>query len=550
MIHLRSLLSAALGSLLALGLASCGKSPSTASATGDKSGGVALSPSQPGNILRMGNGDDPEDLDPHIVTGALEHNIIMSLLEGLTIEDPQTGKPIPGAAERWEVKDDRIYTFHLRPNGKWSDGTPVTAEDFRFTYERILTPALGSKYAYMLHIVEGAKDFNEGKQTDFGKVGIKALDPLTLEITLVCPTAYFLQVLNHYSWFPVSKATILKHGAIAARNTGWTKAGNFVGNGAFKLKEWTSAVKIACERNPHYWNAGIVKLEGLEFHPIKDQNTEERMFRAGQLHKTYSTPVSKVTQYKEKNPELIRFDPFLGTYYYLFNTTRKPFDDPRVRLALSLAVNREEIVEKILRGGQTPAYHLVFPDVAGYTSQNRIQGGLEEAKKLLAEAGFPEGKGFPAFELLYNTSENHKVVAEVIQQQWNKGLGIQCKLINQEWKVYMESRRTLNYTVARAGWLSDYEDAMSYMDLMFKDGGNNHTGWANAGYEKLVMEAACEANTQVRLEKFQQAEGIVMKELPILPIYFYKSVYLIRPEVKGWYPNKLDHHPYQHVSLE
>jgi oligopeptide transport system substrate-binding protein len=519
-------------------------------ANGGAAGRIVLPPPPPGNVLRMGNGDEPEDLDPHIVTGALEHNIIMSLLEGLTSEDPATGGPVPGAAERWEIRDHRIYTFHLRPNGRWSDGTPVTAEDFRFSYERILTPTLGSKYAYMLHIIEGAQAFNEGKTSDFSTVGVKALDPLTLEITLVCPTAYFLQGLSHYSWFPVSKATILRHGAIDARNTGWTRAGSFVGNGPFLLQEWKVNERIHCARNPHYWNASGVRLDGLEFLPIKDQNTEERMFRSGQLHRTTTLPVAKVGQYRERNPELIRIDPYLGTYYYLFNTTRKPFDDPRVRRALALAVSREEIVEKILRGGQTPAYHLTFPDIAGYTSRHKLEGGLEDARRLLAEAGYPGGAGFPRFEILYNTSENHRVIAEVIQEQWKRGLGIDCGLRNQEWKVYMESRRTMDYDVARAGWISDYEDPMSYMDLMFKDGGNNHTGWHNEEYERLVRDAACDPDPASRREKFQQAEAFLVREVPVMPIYFYKSVYLLRPEVKGWHPNKLDHHPYQHVWLE
>lgn len=531
--------------LLLATLASCGKSGS-----GERKADAPLVPNDGGgNVLRFGNGDEPVDLDAHVVTGVIEHNILMALSEGLTIEDPKTGAPIPGAAESWDVKDGRVYTFHLRRNAKWSDGTQVTAEDWRFSYERMLSPKLGSEYAYMLHLIEGAKAFNEGRETDFGKVGVKALDEHTLEITLNCPTAYFLSVLTHFAWWPVPKAVVLKNGAIDQRNTGWTKAGSFVGNGPFLLTEWKVNEKIVTARNPHYWNAGVVKLDGVEFYPIKDQNAEERIFRSGQLHRTNSTPLAKRAEYAKNQPHLLRKDPYLSTYYYLINTTKKPFDDPRVRRAISLAIDRELICQK-LQGGERPARSLVVPGTNGFTSSARIEGTVEDARRLLAEAGFPGGKGLPSFELLYNTSDNHRQIAEIVQQMLKLNLGVTCTLANQEWKVYMKNRQELNYDVCRAGWTGDYDDPMSFIDLMVSSSGNNHTGWKNADYDRLVADASCQADPAVRNAIFNRAEAMIADHQPIIPLYFMNSVYLLHPRVKGWEPNLLDHHPYQHVRLE
>ena len=527
--------------------ASCGKKDGAASGGGKAS---VPTPAKNDNVLRIGNGDEPQGLDPHLVSGTMEHNILMSLLEGLAAEDPKTLEPIPGAAERWEISPDNlVYTFHLRENGKWSNGDPVTAEDFRFSFERILTPNLAAEYAYMLHVIKNAKGFNAGTLTDFNEVGVKVKGERVLEITLEAPTAYFLSMQNHMCFLPVHKATVLKHGKIDQRDTAWTKPGNFAGNGPFQLAEWKVNEVIRTTPNPHYWDAATVKLSGIEYHPVKQAETEERMFRAGQLDRTSTIPLPKIDLYKEKYPHLLRRDPYLATYYYLFNTTKKPFDDPRVRRALSIAVRRQDLCDLILKGGQTPALHLTPPNTAGFTSRAALVGTLDEARKLLADAGYPGGQGFPSVDLLYNTSDNHRIMAETIQQMWNRDLGVKVNLVNQEWKVYMDTRRKLDFHICRAGWTADYNDPMTFMDLFVTGGGNNNTGWSNAEYDAAIAEAG-RTTGEPRLEAFQRAEALLAAESPILPIYHYRTVNLVHPRVQGWYPTNLDHHPYKHVSLK
>lgn len=506
-------------------------------------------PAHKDNVLRLGNGDEPMGLDPHLVSGVIEHNVLMGLLEGLASEDPRTLKPVPGAAERWEISPDgTVYTFYLRESGRWSNGDPVTAEDFRFSFERMLSPALAGEYAYMLHVIKNAKSFNEGRITDFGEVGVKVKGERVLEVTLEAPTDYFLSVQSHFCYFPVHKATILKYGKIDQRDTGWTKPGHFVGNGPFQLEEWKVNELIRIRPNPNYWDAGTVKLSGIEFYPVKQVETEERMFRAGQLDRTNTIPLPKLDLYKEKHPNLLRRDPYLATGYYLFNTGKKPFDDVRVRKALSLAVNREAICERILKGGQTAAYYLTPPNTAGFTSRAALSGTLDDARKLLAEAGYPNGQGFPEVELLYNTSDSHRIMAETVQQMWNRDLGIKVSLVNQEWKVYMDSRRKLDFGICRAGWTADYNDPMTFLDLFITGGGNNNTAWSRSAYDQAIVDAG-RTTGEARMEAFQRAEAILAEEVPILVVYHYRTVNLVHPRVQGWYPTHLDHHPYKYVSL-
>lgn len=502
-------------------------------------------------ILHLGNGTEPQGIDPHVVTGVPEHNIISALLEGLVSEDPQTLEPVPGVAERWEASEDaRVYTFYLRSNAKWSNGEPVTAQDFVQSYERILSPQIGSKYSYMLYVMENAEAFNTGKLTDFSQVGCKALDDRTLQITLTHPTGYFLSLLNHYSWFPVHIPTIKKHGGVTDRSNQWTRPGNFVGNGPFVLKEWQVNQLLSVAKSPTYWDADKVRLNGIRFYPIEREDTEERAFRAGQLHVTYIIPRSKIPVYKRENPELLRIDPYLGVYFYRFNVTRKPLNDPRVRRALSLAIDRESLTKNVTQAGEIPAYHFTPPDTAGYHAKATIEGNVEEAKRLLAEAGYPDGQGFPTLDLLYNTQEAHRMIAEAIQQMWRKNLNINIGIVNQEWKVYLDTTQDLHYDISRAGWIGDYVDPNSFLDMWITGGGNNYTGFSNPEYDRLLAEAARSPDRDKRYELFQQAEAILMQELPIMPIYFYTSPYLIHPSVRGWYPTILNHHPYKYVYLE
>jgi oligopeptide transport system substrate-binding protein len=502
-------------------------------------------------ILHLANGTEPQDLDPDIVTGVQEFHIMMALLEGLVSEDPVDLHPVPGVAESWDISPDRkVYTFHLRKDAKWSNGDPVTARDFWNAYKRILTPSLGAEYSYMHYVVKNAEAYNTNGITDFNQVGYKVIDDHTLQITLNNPTPYFLSLLLHHSWYPVHLPTVAKWGDPYTRGSKWTRPGRFVGNGAFVLAKWRVNDVIEVRKSPTYWDRDRVRLNAIRFYPIESDDTEERAFRAGQLHITYTLPPSKIDYYKTQHPDVLQIGPFLTTYFYRVNVTKPPVNDKRVRQALAMAIDRESIVKDIMKGGEMPAFNLTPPGTAGYTCRTHLKEDIAEAKRLLADAGYPEGKGMPPVEILYNTLEYHRTIAEAIQQMWKTRLGVDARLVNQEWKVYLDSQRSLNYQVCRAAWTGDYDDPNSFLDMWLTGGGNNETGWSNPEYDRLIAQAAATADPQQRLEVFQKAEAILIDEMPIIPIYFYTRIYLKRPEVKGWYPNILDTHPYKYVYLE
>jgi oligopeptide transport system substrate-binding protein len=525
--------------LLVFSLAGCGRRETRVEA-GDRA-----------QILYKGNGAEPQELDPHVITSVSEYHIMMSLFEGLVSEDPHDMHPMPGVAESWDVSPDgRIYTFHLRKNAKWSNGDSVTARDFLESYKRILTPSLASEYSYMHFVVTNAQAYNEGKITDFDQVGYKALDDYTLQVTLENSTPYFLPLLLHQSWFPVHLPTIRKYGNPYERGSKWTRPGRFVGNGSFVLEKWRVNDIIVVKKSPTYWDRDRVRLNEICFLPIESDETEERAFRAGQLHVTETLPLSKVDYYKKNYPDLLKIGPYLGSYFYYINVTRPPMNDKRIRRALALTIDRESLVKNVLRGGQLPAFCMTPPGTAGYTCRTQLHENIAEAKRLLAEAGYPDGKSFPTVELMYNTLESHRIIAESIQQMWKKNLGIEVHLANQEWKVFLDSQRMLNYQICRSSWIGDYVDPNTFLDMFVTGNGNNRTGWSNHEYDRLIAEAARTSDPQQRLEVFQKAEAILLDELPMIPIYFYTRVCAQRPEVKGWYPTILDNHPFKYVYLE
>ncbi|MBN2686354.1 MAG: peptide ABC transporter substrate-binding protein [Pontiellaceae bacterium] len=504
-------------------------------------------------ILLLGNLSEPEDLDPHVVTGISAYNVIAALLEGLVAEDPDDPglAPVPGAAESWQISADRtLYTFHLQPEAKWSNGDPVTAQDFVFSYRRMLSPAMGSPYAYMLHLLKNGKAYNEGSLTDFTQVGAKALDDYTLQLTLEAPTPSFLSQLTHWSWYPVHPPTILAYGKIDEMGTQWTQPGNYVGNGPFTLKSWRQNQMIEVVKNPLYWDAENVKLNGIRFFPIGDHTIEERSFRAGQLHVTGTIPLERVAHYREKHPEQLRIDPYLRSYYYLLNVNKPPLNDLRIRKALALAIDRELIANSVTRSGETPAHSFTPPHIGDYAPPYRFDTDIDTARKLLAEAGYPNGKGFPKLTLLFHTSDLHTRIAEVIQQLWKENLGIEIELENVEWKVYQSRREDRQYDIARAEWVADYVDPATFLDVWMTDGGNNHAGWSSAEYDQLLQEASMASNEAQRMELLQKAETILLDDAPIIPLLFLPSKSLVHPAVKGWNPSILDHHPYKHIYLE
>jgi oligopeptide transport system substrate-binding protein len=502
-------------------------------------------------ILHIGNGDEPADVDPHVTTGIPEFHIQLALFEGLVGKDPQTLEVVPAVAESWEISEDnKTYTFKIRESAKWSNGDPVTAEDFVWSWQRALLPALGNQYAYSLHVIKNAEAFNRGDITDFSQVGVKALDERTLKVELENPTPYFLQLLDHHSMYPVHRATIEKFGTADQRGSLWTRPENFVGNGPFTLKEWSPNKVLVVERNPLYWDADLVRLNEIHFYPVQESSTAERMFRAGQLHIVQDLPTHKIKAYREENSDVLRSFPHFATYFYRLNVDRPPLDDARVRRALAYSIDRELLTARVTKGGERPAFSLTPPDTNDYTAKAKMSHNVELARELLAEAGYPNGEGFPPLTILYNTMEDHQKLAVAIQQMWKQALNIDVTLENQDWKVFLSNLRTRDYDVARAGWVGDYYDPNTFLDMFVSGGGNNNTGWSNPRYDALIRQAA-QAESQVeRYAYFQEAEAILLEEAPIIPLYTYVTNALVKKSVQNWYNNMMDWWSYKGVYLE
>jgi oligopeptide transport system substrate-binding protein len=508
-------------------------------------------------VLVINNSAEPSSLDPQQITGLLEARIVSGLFEGLMIYNPVTLEPMPGVAESWSSSaDGKVWTFKLRPTARWSNGDPVLSSDFLFSYERMLTPSFGAEYASMLHGVRGAKDFNTGKIKDFSQVGFKAPDPHTFVIELENPIPYFLQLICHSSWLPVHPSTILKFGKMDTMNTPWTRPGSLVGNGAFQLKAWEVARQIVIKKNPYYWNEKQVALQGVEFRTITDMFAEERAFRGGELHLTGSVPPYKIVQLKEQNSPYLRLDTFLSVSFIRINTAveknepvRKALSDARVRQALGMVIDRQKIAERVLRAGEIPAYHLTPPGTGGFTARSQWSQDAKEARRLLAEAGYPDGRGFPKLEYLFNTSESSQLAAQAYQEMWRQQLGIQVELRNLDWKVYLSALHKGDYQLARSAWTGDYNDPNTFLEMFITGNELNQTNWSDAEYDRLIVAAAKETRPFERQEIFQQAEIRLREGAPIIPIVFNKNKFLIRPEVQGWYPNLLDEHPLRAVRL-
>jgi oligopeptide transport system substrate-binding protein len=501
-------------------------------------------------ILLMGNGSEPMSLDPHLVTGVPENRVISALIEGLiSYHQTDADEPEPGVAEAWEHNGDyTVWRFRLRENARWTNGDPVTAGDFAYSWQRILSPALGSQYAEMLYVIRNAREFHEGQIQDFGQVGVRAVDDRTLEVALKGPTPHFLTMLKHYSFFPVNPRAVEQFGGMTERQNRWSTVENYVGNGPFRLAQWTTNQIIRVEKNPEYWDADRVRLNEIRFFPIENVNSEETAFRAGRLHLTSTVSPDRIPSFRETMGDQLRIDPYLGTYFFRLNVTRAPLNDPRVREALNLAVDRQLLVDRVAQGGQQPATGFTPPGLDAYPPMERVGFNPERARQLLADAGFPDGRGFPKKEILINTSEAHRKIAEAIQAMWRQHLGIDVGIYNQEWKVYLDSQSNLDYDISRAGWIGDYPHPMTFLEIFTTGNGNNDTGWSNANYDALIRQAQA-ADPEQRLRLLRQAETILLTELPVVPIYFYTRTYLLDPRVQGWHPTLLDNRPYKYVHF-
>ena len=511
--------------------------------------------------LIINNMAEPSGLDPQTVTGLSESHITYALFEGLVNYDPKDLHPVPGIAESWTMSaDGKTWTFRLRQTAKWSNGDPITAADFLFSYERMLRPSFGAEYATMLHGIRGAKDFHAGKTKDFRTVGLRAPDAHTLVVELEYPIPYFLQLVCHHSWIPVHPPTILKFGAIDALNTPWTRPGAMVSSGAFTLESWEVARRVVVRKNPLYWNAKEVALNAVEFRAIADLFAEERAFRGGELHVTGAVPPYKVAKLRADKAPQLRIDPFLATAFVWVNcdikgakpadlAARKALSDPRVRRALGMAIDRNLIAEKVLRAGEKPALHFTPPGTGGFQPTARWKQDAAEARRLLAEAGYPGGKGLPKFDYLYATSEGQQMMAQAYQEMWRRELGVEVDLRNLEWKVFLTAMRKGEFHLCRGAWVGDYNDPNTFLEMLITGNELNCGKWSDAEYDRLLGLAARETDAAKRFGYFQLAEARLIEQAPVLPVVFNTNKYLMRPEVQGWHSTLLDQHPLSAVRL-
>lgn len=488
-----------------------------------------------GKGLRVAIGSEPQTIDPRRSTGVPESTVQNQIFEGLCARDGN-GNPVPGVAEKWDISADGLkYTFYLRENAKWSNGDPVTAQDFEFAWKTTLSPELGSEYAEQLYYLKNGAAYNK-KNASADQVGVKALNDRTLEVTLEKPTAYFLSLLAFHTYYPVHKKTV-------ESNPNWAAdVKTIIGNGPFKMTAWTHNSKIELVKNDKYWDAAKVKLDRLDLILSDSNTTVLSMYENNQVDVVEEPvpPVAEIPRLKKENK--IKVYPYLGTYFYEFNTKKAPFDNPKVRKAFALAIDRETLISTVTKIEEKPALGWVptgLNDAKSGEEFRKVGGDLfkdkniEEAKKLLAEAGYPDGKGLPAVTLLFNTNERHKAIAEAIQEMWKKNLGVTVNLANQEWKVYLQSRTAGDFQVARAGWIGDYTDPMTFMDMMVTGNGNNRARWSNPEYDRLVNVAKGTMDQGVRMQAMHDAEKILIDEMPVLPIYFYTRPILEKANLKG-----------------
>ncbi len=500
--------------------------------------------------LLLGNGSEPQDLDPHTSIAYSDFNVMIALYEGLTCIDEATSQPVPGIAESWEVSPDGLVaTFHLR-EAAWSNGDPVTADDFAYSFHRALTPALASEYSYLLYPIRNARAFNEGRITDFSQVGVRATGPRTLQLTLDHPCAYLLALAAHQEWFPVHRPTIEKFGGFARRGTAWTRPGNLVGTGAFVLKEWSPNSRIIVVKNPRYWDAARNRLNAVVFYPNDNVTADENAFRAGQLHVTWDVLPDRIARFQAMSPPLARVDPLSESFFLRFNVRKRPLDDPRVRQALARAIDRAAIARDVLHGTRQPTGSLTPPDTAGYTPGPGIPTDFAGARRLLAEAGYPGGRNFPRLEIQMNTDVVNEKILEAVQDMWRRELGISVTLANEEFRVWLSNQQSGDYQVSRSRWVGDYDDPSTYLDLFTSGSPNNMTGWADPEYDRLNGAAGLTRDPGRRFALLRRAEAILTEAAPIAPLFHGTRTYLIRPSVRGWVPSLLGIHRYQYVWLD
>ncbi len=531
--------------LLAASLAACAPDSSAPNATAD---GSDLPVPPAGNILRRGNGAEPQTLDPHRAQGVPASNILRDLFEGLVSEAPD-GSLVPGVAESWSISEDGLtYRFKLRADARWSNGDPVTAQDFVFSLRRSIDPATLSVYSSVLYPILNAAAIAGGELPP-EQLGVEALDARTLEIRLHGPTPYLLGLLTHSTTYPVHQPSLVAAGERFAR------PGTLVSNGAYSLSDWVVQSHISLQRNPNYWDDADTRIGEVWYYPIENQDAELKRYRADELDITEVVPYKQLGWVRENLGDELKISPYLGSYYYGFNLTRPPFkDQPKLRRALAMAIDRDIITQKVTGAGEIPAYGWV-PPVQGYSPQQASWAGWTQAerdaqaRRLLAEAGYGPDNPLKV-ELLYNTQQNHKRIAVAVSAMWKQTLGVQTSLANQEWKVFLDTRNRRETQVFRDGWIGDYDDAFSFSELLHSANQMNNPGYASERYDGLLDQAAAEADIEKRRALLEEAERVMLDDLPIIPIYVYVSKHLVKPWVRGYTPNIMDRHYSKDLSIQ
>ncbi len=491
------------------------------------------------NEFRINLSTEPPTMDPAQAQDQVSATVINGVYEGLTRMN-EKGEVLPAVAKEWKISEDgKKYTFTIREDAKWSNGDPVTANDFEFSWKRVLDPQLKPKvsaYAYLLYYLVGGEAYNTGGGSA-DAVGVKAVDKQTLEVNINAPTPYFLSLLSFQTYYPVHQS-VKDNEAFAA------SASTMITNGPFKLTEWKKNVSMTLTPNDQYYEKAQIKLSKVHFTMVNDSGSELNMYQTGQLdyagNPTGLLPTDQLTTLKESNPNEFNNKGIASLYYFLVNTTVKPFHNEKIRKALSMSVSRKDLTEKVTLGGQLPAYGLVPPGIKGVkeefrteVSDNYFQEDYAEAKKLLAEGLAELGlKEMPAFRISYNTNDLHQKVAEAIAEMWRVNLGIKAEISNQEWGVFLESRNSLNYEVARGGWGADYNDPISFIDLFTTKSGNNNTGYSSKEYDALVEKVYSTGDTETRMKTMAEAEKLIIDTRPIIPLFYYSTVYMIKPGFK------------------
>ena len=507
-------------------------------------------PRHPPNELWINNAGEPEWLDPNRCADGNGGEIIWNTFAGLVQAHPATLEPVPEIATHWDVSADRqTYTFHLRPS-QWSDGTPLTAHDFVFSFRRLVDPKTGSKYATNGHIFKGGAAVGRGAAPP-ESLGVRAVDDLTLVVELEDPLPYVLSFLTFYSFMPIPRHLLADLERRGIDEALWTRPEHVVSNGAYRLSEWKFRQRMVCERNPRYWDAANVRLDRVRVAMVESYTTALNMYAVGE----FDWPGSNTSLPAEFMDHLagyrdFRRHPYLASYYYWINTKAPPLDNPLLRRALALAIDREALVRHVTRGGQIPAADLVPDGVAGYQALGRPLFDPEAARRLLAEAGYASGADVPEITLTYNTSEGHKQVAEAVQQMWRDVLGIRVELENQEWKVFLSTAEMNNFQLCRMGWTADYADPFTFLELLTSACGNNHSNWSDPAYDRLLKEANREPDPAVRLAKFREAEALALEQQPLIPLYTYTRTQLVKPYVRGIWGNHQDRHPWKYIWID